>query len=102
MAISEEIRHYFSDLIKPLPTNQSLEEMLSNLKEEIVSKFEEKFEQQMNPIDKLEGKLEKQANRNNELEGQKLFCRKTCQINWKSNVTTMKNTAAVLVFEFME
>ena len=70
MAISEEIRNYFSDLIKPLATNQSLEEMFSKLKEEIVSKFEEKLEQQMNRIDKLEGKLEKQANRINELEGQ--------------------------------
>ena len=69
MAITEEIRNYFSDLIKPLATNQSLEEMFSKLKEEIVSKFEEKLEQQMNQIDKLEGKLEKQANRINEFEG---------------------------------
>ena len=70
MTISKEIRNYFSDLIKPLVTNQSLEEMFSKLKEEIMSKFEEKLEQQMNRIDKLEGKLEKQANRINELEGQ--------------------------------
>ena len=69
MAISEEIRNYFSDLIKPLVINQSLEEMFSKLKEEIVSKFEEKLQQQMNQIEKLEGKLEKQANRINELEG---------------------------------
>ena len=39
MAISEEIRNYFLDFIKPLATNQSLEEMFSRLKEEIVSKF---------------------------------------------------------------
>ena len=70
MAISEEIRNYFLDLIKPLATNQSLEEMFSKLKEEIMSKFEEKLEQQLNQIDKLEGKLEKQANHINELEGQ--------------------------------
>ena len=44
--------------------------MFSKLKEEIVSKFEEKLQQQMNQIEKLEGKLEKQANRINELEGQ--------------------------------
>ena len=44
--------------------------MFSKLKEQIVSKFEEKLEQQMNQIDKLGGKLEKQANRINELEGQ--------------------------------
>ena len=35
MAISEEIRNYFSDVIKPLAANQSLEEMFSKLKEEI-------------------------------------------------------------------
>ena len=68
MAISEEIRNYFSDLIKPLATNQSLEEMFAKLKKEIMSKFE-KLEQQMNQIDKLEGNLEKQANRINELQG---------------------------------
>ena len=53
-----------------MATNQSLEEMFSKLKEEIVSKFEEKLEQQLSQIDKLEGKLEKQANRINEFEGQ--------------------------------
>ena len=58
MAISEEICNYFSDLIKPLATNQSLEEMSSKHKEEIVSKFEEKLEQQMNQIDRLNGKLQ--------------------------------------------
>ena len=57
MTISEEIRNYFSDLIKPLATNQSLEEMFSKLNEEITSKFEEELEQ-MNQTDKLEGKLE--------------------------------------------
>ena len=101
MAISEEIRNYFSDLIKPLATNQYLEEIFSKFKKEIVSKLEEKLEQQMNWIDKLEGKLERQANHINELEG-KLLCRKTCQISWKSNVTTMNNTANIPVFELME
>ena len=57
MAISEKIRNYFLDLIKPLATTQFLEEMLSKFKEEIVSKFEEKLEQQTNRIDKLEAKL---------------------------------------------
>ena len=55
MAISEEIRNCFSDLIKLVATNQSLKKMFQ---EEIISKFEEKLEEQMNWIDKLEGKLE--------------------------------------------
>ena len=54
-ATSDEIRNYFSYLIKQLATNQSLEEMFSKLKEEIVSNFEEKLEQQMNQIATLKG-----------------------------------------------
>ena len=57
VAISEKIRNYFSDLIKPLATTQFLEEMFSKSKEEIVSKFEQKLEQQANRIGKLEAKL---------------------------------------------
>ena len=72
--------------------------MFSKLKEEIVSKFEEKLEQQMNQIDKFEEKLEKQANRINKLEGKIALQKKMSE----SNVTTMNNTADVLVFEFME
>ena len=34
--------------------------MFSKLKEEMVSKFEEKLEQQINRIDKLQDKLERQ------------------------------------------
>ena len=75
MAISEQIRNYFSDLIKPLAINQSLEEMFSKLNEEITSKFEEELEQ-MNQTDKLEGKLEKQAICINELEEQIAFQKK--------------------------
>ena len=94
MVISEESRNYFSDLIKPLETNQPLVEMFSKLKEERVSKFEEKLEQQMNRIDKLDGKLERQADRINELEG---------QITWQKNMSDqLENTADVPVLEFME
>ena len=45
MAISEEICNYFSDLIKLFALTQSLEEIFFKLKEEMVSKFEEKLEQ---------------------------------------------------------
>ena len=70
IAISEEIRNYFSDLIKPLAANKSLEEILSKLNKEIMSKFEEKFKLQINRIEKLEAKLERQANRIKEVEEQ--------------------------------
>ena len=72
--------------------------MFSKLKKEIVSKFGEKLEKQMNQIDKFEKKLEKQTNRINKLEGKIALQKKMSE----SNVTTMNNTADVLVFDFME
>lgn len=51
MAASEEVIKYFSDLIKPLARNQSLEEIFSKLKEKIMSKFEERLEEQKKSID---------------------------------------------------
>ena len=38
--ISEEIRKYFSELIKPLATNTSLREIFDKMKEEVISKFD--------------------------------------------------------------
>ena len=42
MSVSQEVRECFSELVKPLATN----EMFKELKEEIISKFEEKFDEQ--------------------------------------------------------
>ena len=53
MAVSEEICKYFSDLRKPLATNQALEEIFSKLKDEIMHKYEERFEQQKNLLKNL-------------------------------------------------
>ena len=55
MSVSQEIREYFSELVKPLATNEILEDMFKKLKEEIISKFEEKFDEQNRKIDELEG-----------------------------------------------
>lgn len=49
--------------------------MLSKLKEKIMSKSEEKFEQQKYHMDELEKKLVSQANRIDELEGQSALCK---------------------------
>ena len=62
MSVSQEIREYFSELVKPLATNGVLENMFKKLKEEIISKFEEKFDEQNRKIDELEGKIAIQAN----------------------------------------
>ena len=42
MSITAEVREYFDNLIKPLVTNKSLEELLYKLKKGIISKFEDK------------------------------------------------------------
>ena len=57
MSVSQEIREYFSELVKPLATNEILEDMFKKLKEEIISKFEEKFDEQNRKIDELEGTI---------------------------------------------
>ena len=57
MSVSQEIREYFSELVKPLATNEILEDVFKKLKEKIVSKFEEKCDEQNRKIDELGGKL---------------------------------------------
>ena len=46
MSLITEVREYFENLIKPLVTNQSLEELLRKFKEGIISKFENKLREQ--------------------------------------------------------
>ena len=46
MSVLQELRDYFSKLIQPLATNERLEQMFQKLKEEIVTKFEERFMEQ--------------------------------------------------------
>ena len=62
MSVSQEIREYFSELFKLLATNEILEDIFKKLKDEIVSKFEEKFDEQNRKIDELEGKIAIEAN----------------------------------------
>ena len=46
MSVSQELRDYFSELIQPLATNECLQQIFQKLKEDIVTKFEEKFIEQ--------------------------------------------------------
>ena len=57
MSVSQEIRESFSELFKLLVTNQILEDIFKKLKDEIISKFEEKFDEQNRKIDELEGTI---------------------------------------------
>ena len=62
MVAAQETREYFSELVKPLATNEILEDMFKKLKEEITSKFEEILDELNREIDELEGKIVIQAN----------------------------------------
>ena len=43
MSVAQELCDYFSELIQPLGTDECLEEMFQKLKQEVVTKFEERF-----------------------------------------------------------
>ena len=57
MMVSKEISHYFTKLVEPLVTTQRLEEMFSQLKNEIIERFEEKFTTRNQKIVDLEEKV---------------------------------------------
>ena len=62
LSVSQGIHEYFSELVKLFATNEILEDMFKKSKEEIISKFKEKFDEQNRKIDELEGKIAIQAN----------------------------------------
>ena len=82
MSASQEIREYISELVKPLATNEILEDIFKQLKEEIISKFEEKFDDQNRKVDELEGKTAIQANTNAQLiikcDDNEQYSRRSC------------------------
>ena len=57
MSASQEIREYSSELVKPLATNEILEDIFKKLKEKIISKSDEKFDKQNRKLDELAGKI---------------------------------------------
>lgn len=48
---------YFESLMKPLVTNEHLEELLNSFQDEVVKKFEHKIKEQNTKIEELESKL---------------------------------------------
>ena len=82
MSASQEIREYISELVKPSATNEILEDIFKQLKEEIISKFEEKFDDQNRKVDELEGKTAIQANTNAQLiikcDDNEQYSRRSC------------------------
>ena len=62
MFVSQEIREYFSELVKPLVTNEILEDIIKKLKEEIISKFEENSINKIEKLMSLKGEIAIKAN----------------------------------------
>ena len=59
---------YFDNLIKPLVTNKSLEELLYKFKEGIISKSENQLREQNLKIQELQSKIQSQENAFKKLE----------------------------------
>ena len=57
MAISEEVKQFFQDLVEPLVTYERLDEMLTKLNDKIVGKFEKNVNEQNKKIVTLESKV---------------------------------------------
>ena len=80
--IRAELRQYFENLIKPLVTSQSLEELLCKFKEGIISKFEDKLREENLKIQELESKIHSQENAFKKLEiisdDNELYSRLSC------------------------
>ena len=57
MSISTEMQEYFSDLIKPLATNEEISKMFEAFKLEVIEKFEERLNKQEEKFTELESTL---------------------------------------------
>ena len=61
MSITSEMREYFENLMKPLVTNETLEQ-LKSFQDELMKKIEDKFKEQNDRIEELESKLAMKQN----------------------------------------
>ena len=62
MSITDEIKEYFSSLLAPLANQEAINEMFDNFKKAVLSKLEQRIEEQNERIEKLESTLAIQQN----------------------------------------
>ena len=62
MSITSEMREYFENLMKPLVTNETLEQQLKFFQDGLMKKIEDKFKEQNDRIEELESKLAMKQN----------------------------------------
>ena len=83
MAISEEVKQFFQDLVEPLVTYERLDEMLTKLNDKIVGNFEKIVNEQNEKIEALESKV---AVQNNIIEKLKIEADNNQQYQRRSNL----------------
>ena len=57
MSITSEMREYFENLMKPLVTNETLEQQLKSFQYGLMKKIEDILKEQNDRIEELESKL---------------------------------------------
>ena len=57
MSITSEMREYFENLIKPLVTNETLEQQRKSFQDGLMKKIEDEFKEQNDRTEELKSKL---------------------------------------------
>ena len=57
VSITIQMREYFENLMKPLVTNETLEQQLKSFQDGLMKKIEDKLKEQNDRIEELESKL---------------------------------------------
>ena len=57
VSITIQMREYFENLVKPLVTNETLEQQLKSFQDGLMKKIEDKLKEQNDRIEELESKL---------------------------------------------
>ena len=85
MSITSEMREYFENLMKPLVTNETLEQ-LKSFQDELMKKIEDKFKEQNDRIEELESKLAMKQNIIDHLEikcdENEQYSQRSCSLHW--------------------
>ena len=82
MSITSEMREYFENLMKPLVTNETLEQQLKFFQDGLMKKIEDKFKEQNDRIEELESKL---AMKQNIIDHLEIKCDDNEQYRWRSS-----------------
>ena len=85
MSITSKMRECFENLMKPLVTNETLEQQLKSFQDGLMKKIEDKFKKQNDKIEELESKLAVKQNIIDHLEikcdDNEQYSRRSCSLH---------------------